>query len=153
MNEDILLAAALSKPTATERAAFLDEVCKGDDALRQKLQARLHAHDQAGDDPAESVAKVVPTSDSPSAGVEEKAETLDSPPPAEEPGTLIGPYGFCSCWAKAAWERSMSPNKKSRSNAASPSRSSNQAWTRPVSWHALPVNARRWHSWTIPTST
>src|SRR5579883_10455 len=92
MNEDILLAAALSKPTATERAAFLDEVCKGDDALRQKLQARLHAHDQAGDDPAESVAKVVPTSDSPSAGVEEKAETLDSPPPAEEPGTLIGPY-------------------------------------------------------------
>jgi hypothetical protein len=93
MNEDNIFAAALSKPTATERAAFLDEVCKGDDALRQKLQARLHAHDQAEDCPAEPVVKVVPTADLPSADIEEKAETLDPPPspgscrPARRPGS------------------------------------------------------------------
>ena len=45
--EGSLLNAALELP-ADERAAFLDRVCAGDGALRQRLETLLKAHDQAG---------------------------------------------------------------------------------------------------------
>src|SRR6266540_6978692 len=43
--ESALFALAVEK-TATERAAFLLAVCGKDDALRQRLEALLAAHDQ-----------------------------------------------------------------------------------------------------------
>jgi eukaryotic-like serine/threonine-protein kinase len=44
MNEESLFAAALDKPTAAERQAFLEEACAGDVALRQRLERLLAAH-------------------------------------------------------------------------------------------------------------
>ena len=43
MNEESLFAAALEKPTAAERQAFLDEACGGDAALRQRVERLLAA--------------------------------------------------------------------------------------------------------------
>ena len=43
--EELLFQLALTKP-ADERAAFLDAMCEGDTALRQRLDALLAAHDQ-----------------------------------------------------------------------------------------------------------
>ena len=43
--EEALFQLALSKP-ATKRAAFLDAMCHGDAALRQRLDALLAAHEQ-----------------------------------------------------------------------------------------------------------
>ena len=43
--EEALFALALAKP-AEKRAAFLDVMCEGDAALRQRLDALLAAHDQ-----------------------------------------------------------------------------------------------------------
>src|SRR5947209_7274759 len=40
--------AATEKPTPQERAAFLDEACAGDTALRQRVEALLRAHDEPG---------------------------------------------------------------------------------------------------------
>jgi eukaryotic-like serine/threonine-protein kinase len=43
--EEVLFALALEKP-AEKRAAFLEVMCEGDPALRQRLEALLAAHDQ-----------------------------------------------------------------------------------------------------------
>src|ERR671936_850929 len=47
MTEEALFAAALAKPAA-ERAAFLDEACAGDAALRARVEALLRSHEGAG---------------------------------------------------------------------------------------------------------
>jgi serine/threonine protein kinase len=47
MTEETLFAAALEKRTPAERAAFLDEACTGDAALRQRVEALLRSHEQA----------------------------------------------------------------------------------------------------------
>jgi hypothetical protein len=47
MNEESLFAAALDKPTQTERLAFLDQVCAGDDRLYQRLKQLLAADEEA----------------------------------------------------------------------------------------------------------
>ena len=47
INEESLFAAALEKPTAAERQAFLDEACGGDVALRHRLEELLAGHEQA----------------------------------------------------------------------------------------------------------
>src|SRR5271169_6596522 len=44
---DIFLAAS-ERPTPAERAAYLDEACAGDAALRQRVLALLRAHDEPG---------------------------------------------------------------------------------------------------------
>jgi hypothetical protein len=43
-----IFAAALAKPSAEERAAYLDAACAGDPALRQRVEALLRAHGEAG---------------------------------------------------------------------------------------------------------
>ena len=43
--EEALFALALEKP-AEKRAAFLDVMCEGDAALRQRLESLLAAHEQ-----------------------------------------------------------------------------------------------------------
>ena len=46
--EDALFDAALQLPSAEGRTAYLNEACKGDDQLRQRVEALLKAHEQAG---------------------------------------------------------------------------------------------------------
>ena len=48
MTEETLFAAALEKGTPAERAAFLNEACAGDAALKRRVEALLASHDQAG---------------------------------------------------------------------------------------------------------
>jgi serine/threonine protein kinase/tetratricopeptide (TPR) repeat protein len=43
MNEESVFAAALQKANATERQAYLDEVCRGDSGLRQRVEQLLAA--------------------------------------------------------------------------------------------------------------
>jgi hypothetical protein len=57
--EEALFAAALEKPT-TERSAFLDGACHGDEALRQRLEALLAAHEQTEGALAEPAPAVAP---------------------------------------------------------------------------------------------
>jgi serine/threonine protein kinase len=74
MNEETLFAEALGKQGAA-RAAFLDEHCKNDIALRKRLEGLLRAHDHP--DPFLEAA-------APAATVDE--------PLRESAGTTIGPY-------------------------------------------------------------
>jgi hypothetical protein len=46
-SEVVILNTALELP-ADKRAAYLDEVCAGDAALRRQVEALLGAHEQAG---------------------------------------------------------------------------------------------------------
>jgi WD40 repeat protein len=48
MTEETIFAAALEKSSASERAAYLDEACAGDAALRHQVDALLKAHAAAG---------------------------------------------------------------------------------------------------------
>jgi serine/threonine protein kinase/Flp pilus assembly protein TadD len=76
MNEESLFAEALEKK-GEDRAAFLDEHCKGNTELRGRLEALLRAHDNP--DPFLEA----PAPEPPTTMVEA---------PAEGPGTVIGPY-------------------------------------------------------------
>src|SRR5262245_21580301 len=78
MSERAIFIAALEKDDPAERAAFLDQACAGDQPLRQRIERLLRAHE-----PADSFLEHRP----PGLGV-----TVDEPPVAERPGTVIGPY-------------------------------------------------------------
>jgi len=49
MTDETLFEAALEKLSSAERAAFLDEACANDPAMRQRVEALLEAHKKAGD--------------------------------------------------------------------------------------------------------
>src|SRR5499433_516384 len=78
MSERAIFIAALEKDNPAERAAFLDQACADDRPLRQRIERLLKAHE-----PADSFLEHRP----PGLGV-----TVDEPPIAERPGTVIGPY-------------------------------------------------------------
>jgi len=69
---------ALEKPTAEQRAGYLDEVCRDNPHLRAELASLLKAHNEAGD-----------FLDAP---IFEPDITLDDSPISEGPGTIIGRY-------------------------------------------------------------
>jgi serine/threonine protein kinase/WD40 repeat protein len=71
-----IFVAALEKPSPEARAAFLDEACGPDVDVRQGVERLLHAHEKAGNFLRQTTA----------------AATMDEPPLAERPGTVIGPY-------------------------------------------------------------
>src|SRR5688572_13539505 len=48
MNEESIFAAALTKHSAAERVAYLDEACAGNAALRAQVDELLQASDDAG---------------------------------------------------------------------------------------------------------
>ena len=77
MNERSIFMQALEKTNAAERAAYLEAVCREDDAMRRRVEKLLAAHEVAGilDRPA------VPD-----------GETGPYTPLTERPGTVIGPY-------------------------------------------------------------
>jgi serine/threonine protein kinase/WD40 repeat protein len=85
---------AVEKPTPKERAAYLDEICRDNAALRADLESLLRAHEKSGG------FLEVP--------IFESKVTLDSSPISEIPGTAIGRYkllekigegGFGVVWA------------------------------------------------------
>jgi serine/threonine protein kinase len=69
---------ALDRPSEADRRAYLDRACRGDAALRSRIDALLVAHDRAGD----FLEEPVPT----------PTVTWSGPAPLEAPGTVIGPY-------------------------------------------------------------
>jgi serine/threonine protein kinase/tetratricopeptide (TPR) repeat protein len=73
-----VFAAALQKPSAQERAAYVDQACSGDPVLRGRVEALLKAHDRAGSFLQEQPARL--------------QGTIDYEPIRERPGTVIGPY-------------------------------------------------------------
>ncbi len=75
--ESIFLA-ALDQPTAEDRARFLDEACRGDEALRASVERLLQAQPKVGRFLQQPVGGLAPT--------------VDEPPLCERPGTAIGPY-------------------------------------------------------------
>jgi hypothetical protein len=70
---------AIERPSPGERAAFLDAACGADVGLRQRIEALLRAHDEAGGF----------LRDRTEAG--DPVATVDRPA-SEGPGTVIGPY-------------------------------------------------------------
>jgi serine/threonine protein kinase len=82
MNESLdrlesLFAAALQQPPA-DRAAYLDQACAEDPAVRQRVEALLRAQAAAG-----SFLQAPPA---------DLCATLDEPPVHEAPGSVLGPY-------------------------------------------------------------
>jgi len=81
--EEALLNAALQLPSTEERTAYLKEACNDDDELRQRVEALLQAHEQAGG-----------FLEQPPAAVSQKtfAITTGMVPVTEKPGDKIGRY-------------------------------------------------------------
>jgi serine/threonine protein kinase len=77
MNEASIFAAALEKPSGEQRAAYLAEVCAGDEKLRRRVEALLRAHEEPDD-----------ILDLPIGN----GATAACPPLSEGPGTVIGLY-------------------------------------------------------------
>src|SRR5262245_59275568 len=48
MSERTIFMTALEKSTPEQRAAFLDEACAGDAAMRERVEALLQSHEQGG---------------------------------------------------------------------------------------------------------
>jgi WD40 repeat protein/serine/threonine protein kinase len=76
--EQVLFEAALAKTDASERAAFLDEICANDAALRRRLEVLLEGHFQAEGFLA-GTKKVDP-------------QPAPAPIENEDPSIFIGPY-------------------------------------------------------------
>src|SRR5438046_2591689 len=79
IDEEAIFAAALAKRSPQERAAYLDQACAGDAALRTRVEMLLAAHDRAGE-----------FLESPPPAVALTAGAADAP--AERPGTMVGAY-------------------------------------------------------------
>src|SRR4051794_20513163 len=77
MNEETLFHLALERPVG-ERAAFLDQACGDDSALRRRIEVLVRSHDNPGTFLAGPAPALGPT--------------LGPAPTAERPGTVIGPY-------------------------------------------------------------
>jgi eukaryotic-like serine/threonine-protein kinase len=92
MTEETLFEAALEKGTPVERAAFLEEACSGDVAVRQRVEALLRSHEHSEFLKAPAVQRAEPERISPQSATEALPATLDPLAPAECPGTVIGPY-------------------------------------------------------------
>jgi serine/threonine protein kinase/tetratricopeptide (TPR) repeat protein len=95
MTEDTLFGAALEKTDPVERAAFLDEACRGDPDLRERIEARLRRLEQQDDsfkDPTTLQTTRATAKDKASlhTGPESGRETSTSS--AEDSGKHIGPY-------------------------------------------------------------
>ena len=102
MNERAIFMEALAKETPAQRSAYLAEACGADAALRQRVEALLTSHEQAGsflNKPIpERLAEKLATPGNPeeTQGIPRDAE--DGPGPSNDEttgcraGTVIGPY-------------------------------------------------------------
>src|SRR5262245_34335230 len=78
MNERDIFMEALEIAAGAERIAYIDQTCRGDALLRQRVQVLLKTHEQAGS-----------FLDSPSPEI---CATVEPPCVSECPGSIIGPY-------------------------------------------------------------
>jgi serine/threonine protein kinase len=78
MTEETIFVAALQKSSPAERAAYLDEACAGDAALRQQVEALLAAHAAEGDFLAVPAAEQVAAACRPAG---EATEAIGAPEP------------------------------------------------------------------------
>src|SRR5262245_16789887 len=78
-SERSIFEAAFELGSPEERAAYLDQACRGNEGLRAEVEALLAAHERLGSFPPAACAA------SPMAAAEEAAVS-------ERPGTVIGPY-------------------------------------------------------------
>jgi hypothetical protein len=97
MNERSIFMAALERESPPERSAYLDEACGGDTALRQRVEALLASHQQAGSflrmPVPERLAENVASLDSLEKTGANAPATKDCPRPRPEgQGSRIGPY-------------------------------------------------------------
>src|SRR5437773_12419316 len=92
MTEETLFAAALEKATPAERAAFLDDACAGDAALRRRVEALLQSHEQANFLQAPAVVRPAAAIGATGAFTPEPGSEVAAGPIHERPGTVIGPY-------------------------------------------------------------
>jgi WD40 repeat protein/serine/threonine protein kinase len=90
MGEETLFHQALERPAA-ERAAFLEHACGGDDELRRRVEALLHAHDNPGSFLGKPPVNLGGAADS-QRGQPGDAEAPGTHPIPEGPGSCIGPY-------------------------------------------------------------
>ena len=81
MNEREIYVGALEKPSAAERAAFLDGACGGDEAVRRRLEALFREQAELGSFLESPPRALMPGAD----------PTVVHAPP-EGPGAVIGPY-------------------------------------------------------------
>jgi serine/threonine protein kinase/tetratricopeptide (TPR) repeat protein len=97
MDERSIFMAALERESPPERSAYLKEACGGDTALRQRVEALLASHEQAGsflqmpvpERLAENVATPGPLDE---AGGDAPATKPGPRPHPESQGSRIGPY-------------------------------------------------------------
>ena len=78
MNEEAIFVEALEKKTPEERAAYLNQACGDNEALRARVNALLQSHET----PDSLLDNGPPGLD----------DTVDHPQVAEGPGTTVGPY-------------------------------------------------------------
>jgi serine/threonine protein kinase len=83
VSERTIFMAALEQSTPEHRAAFLDEACAGDAALRERVEALLRSHEQGGSFLGEPVPERVAAA---LAGAEGGAVTQGEPPDADAGG-------------------------------------------------------------------
>jgi WD40 repeat protein/serine/threonine protein kinase len=94
MTEEELFEAARHIRDAAERAAYLERACAGDPALRQRVEALLRSHVEAGAFLRAPAGEAGTThTDAPGRWVD-RARSAGPPggPPAEDTGASIGPY-------------------------------------------------------------
>src|SRR5262245_57885086 len=102
MNERAIFVEALDRDTPTERAAYLDEACAGDPALRERVETLLRSHEAAGDFPgklapqrlAEDFAAREPDATRTGSPESDGGESLDFLTPSDKPGSIgrLGHY-------------------------------------------------------------
>src|SRR5262245_61052535 len=78
MSERSILIAPLQLLHPAEPSPHLDRACGGDPALRLRVERLLTTFEQAGGFMRAPAADLLPT--------------CDEPPPAERPGSVMGPY-------------------------------------------------------------
>ena len=98
MNDETLFHLALERP-ASERPAFLEQACAGDDALRQRLEDLLRSHETPDSflvRPAENLEGTLDSGPSRMAELDAPGSPRDPAvgrgSPAGSPGSRIGPY-------------------------------------------------------------
>src|SRR5438876_5534043 len=102
MNERSIFMEALEKDAPDQRSAYLDEVCVGDAALRQRVEALLTSHVEAGSFLGTPVAERLAEQLATEAGIHETSmseraganQSLSFLSPSSKPGSLgcLGSY-------------------------------------------------------------
>src|SRR5262245_49644483 len=126
-----LFTKALECQSAEEQAAFLDQACQGDAALRAQLEELLQAHREASCFLQEPSASPV--------------ATVDEVRASERPGTVIGPYKLMEQIGEGGMGLVFMAQQTEPVKRLVPSSSSRPGWTRSKSSPASRPSGRPWH--------